>query len=173
MSPSGRSAICLMMSIIIHTRTRTNFHNLLWTTFYKSMISLENYLDLFLILNITFLVGTALWFRLDHASPKSARFKSPSSTKHGQRALVQEIMWQYSLRSNILLFGCAEASYLVYIGERRFLLGLLAAFSLVNVATDSVYKYEAVALFRRVKRGHRVAAGIICTVSALYFFHYH
>ena len=137
------------------------------------MISLENYLDLFLILNITFLVGTALWFRLDHASPKSARFKSPLSTKHGQRALVQEIMWQYSLRSNILLFGCAEASFLVYIGERRFLLGLLAAFSLVNAATDSVYKYESVALFHRVKRGHRVAAGIICTVSALYFFYYH
>ena len=136
------------------------------------MISLENYVDLFLILNITFLVGTALWFRLDHASPKSARFKSPSSsTNHGQRALVQEIMWQYSLRSNILLFGCAEASYLFYVGERRFLLGLLAAFSLVNVATDSVYKYESVALFHRVKRGHRVAAGIICTLTAMYF-HY-
>ena len=134
------------------------------------MISLEYYLDLFLVLNITFLVGTALWFRLDHAVRKS-RFKSPSSsTNHGHR-LVQEIMWQYSLRSNVLLFGCAESFYLIYIGERRFLLSLLAAFSLVNIATDSIYKYESVALFHKVKRGHRVAAGIICTVTAMHF-HY-
>ena len=134
------------------------------------MISLEHYLDLFLVLNITFLVGTALWFRLDHAV-RTQRFKCPSSsTNHGQR-LVQDIMWQYSLRSNLLLFGCAESFYLIYIGERRFLLSLLAALSLVNVATDSIYKYESVAMFHKVKRGHRVAAGIICTVTAIYYHH--
>ena len=84
--------------------------------------------------------------------------------------MVQEIMWQYSLRSNLLLFGCAEASYLIYIGERSFFLGLLAAFSLVNVATDSFYKYETID-FPRVKRGHRIAAGIICSVFAIYTTH--
>jgi len=53
------------------------------------------------------------------------------------------------------------------------MLGLLAVFSLLNVATDSIYQYERVSMFHKVKKGHRIAAGVICFVFAINAVHHH
>ena len=120
-------------------------------------------LEIFVVLNVAFLAATAVWFRLDHASSAS-RFTEPS-----RKALVAEVMWQYSLRSNLLVWGCLLSSYLIYLGESEFLLYCLAGFSLVNVLTDAVYSYEEVGpMFAKVRGGHRVTAIVICSIAASY-----
>ena len=122
----------------------------------------DTFIVIFLSLNVLFLVGTAVWFRLDHATKRN-RFINEM-----QETLVDEVMWQYSLRSNILLFACVMAFYLIYIGEAYFLLGLFAAFSIVNVITDATYRYDGAAIFHKVVKGHQIAAIIICTITIIY-----
>ena len=120
-------------------------------------------ISVFLVLNVLFLVGTALWFRFDHAS-KPERFQSLLTD-----SLIDEVMWQYSLRSNVLLFGCTLATYLLYIGEMGFLLVCFAGFSLLNIVTDAMYVYYEVPLFHKVKKGHRIAAFVIWIVAVTYW----
>ena len=122
-------------------------------------------ISVFLALNIAILVGTAVWFRFDHAS-SSRRFQDET-----EDTLVAEVMWQYSLRSNLLLFGCALASYLLYIDEIKFLLVCFACFSILNIVTDSVYRYEGSPIFTKVKKGHQIAAGVICVVSIIFLLY--
>ena len=185
-------------------------------------VTAETLLTVFLSLNITFLFGTAVWFRLDHASggrrrgsgrygqqrrrfqvttnqlpqsssssllsqplPSSSSSPGNDTNNNNNNNTVQsdnnpplltvevveeDIMWQYSLRSNLLLFGCTLASYLLYIGESQFLLICFAGFSILNVVTDVVYVYDNVPLFIKVKKGHQVASIVICSVAGLYVF---
>ena len=126
------------------------------------MSSFNTFVTIFLILNVVFLVGTAIWFRLDHAT-KRERFIMLL-----QETLVDEVMWQYSLRSNLLLFGSTMAAYLLYIGEIKFVLGVFVGFSVVNVITDAVYRYDGAAIFAKVKKGHQIAAVVIGIVTISY-----
>jgi hypothetical protein len=123
----------------------------------------NTFLIVFLALNIAFLVGTAVWFRVDHAS-SSRRF-----TALMQDSLMADLMWQYSLRSNLLLWGCAMSAYLLYIGEALFLLGMFAAFSVLNVVTDHFYQYPDAHIFTKAKRGHLIAGVVIWIVTIVYF----
>ena len=127
------------------------------------MLLSDTVLTVFLGLNIAFLIFTAVWFRLDHAT-SDVRFQAllPDT-------LIDEVMWQYSLRSNLLLFGCTLAAYLLYIGETGFLLACFAGFSILNIVTDAVYIYDEVPLFSKVKKGHQIAAVVICSVAVLYW----
>lgn len=123
------------------------------------------WLTVFLALNVAFLAGTALWFRIDHARSAS-RFQNSSRQNH---QLVTEIMWQFSLRSNLLLWGCVLSSYLIYIGELEALLLCFAGFSLINVVTDVLFPYSDAPLFATVKQGHRSAAIVIWSVMFVYY----
>mmetsp|Transcript_12525 Transcript_12525/g.30248 ORF Transcript_12525/g.30248 Transcript_12525/m.30248 type:complete len:136 (+) Transcript_12525:2241-2648(+) len=123
----------------------------------------DTLLSVFLALNVAFLLGTAVWFRLDHAS-SAGRFQALLAD-----TLIDEVMWQYSLRSNLLLFGCTLAAYLLYIGEIGFLIACFAGFSILNIVTDAVYVYDEVPLFSKVKKGHQIAAIVLCTVAVLYW----
>ena len=123
------------------------------------------FLFLFLLLNVLFLVGTAIWFRVYHAS-SSNRFQSML-----QETLIDEVMWQYSLRSNLLLFGCVLCGYLIYIEELEFLLFVFVLFSIVNLMTDSIYIYESAPTFNKVRDGHRIAAAIIFVVGFYYLIY--
>ena len=116
---------------------------------------------LFLAGNALFLIATAIWFRTSHAVQRS-RFSLPKET------LIDEVQWQYSLRSNLLLFGSAMMVYLIYIGEHQFLMRLLVVFSVINVVTDVVYSYDKATIFGKVKGGHRIAALVIITASVIY-----
>ena len=133
----------------------------------------ETFISIFLALNVLFLVGTAVWFRLDHASPNARRYQTGlvadgnNSTNRG--VLVAEIQWLYSLRSNLLLWGCLMAGYLVYIGETNFLLWVFCIFASVNVVTDVLYSYDSVELFPVVRKGHRISALVIWSVAILYW----
>ena len=121
------------------------------------------FLLIFLSLNVLFLVGTAIWFRVDHASSSSNRFQSML-----HETLIDEVMWQYSLRSNLILFGCVLSGYLIYIDELEFLLFVFVLFSIVNLLTDSMYTYESAPGFNKVRDGHRIAAAIIFVVGFYY-----
>ena len=177
-----------------------------WKMISGAVVTADTLLTIFLGLNITFLFGTAVWFRLDHASGGvrngycrrwqtfqanqnhllSTSSSSSSSSSSGTdtnnnntvgdhtRLLLtaqveQDIMWQYSLRSNLLLFGCTLASYLLYIGENGFLLTCFVGFSILNVVTDVVYVYDEVPFFLKVQKGHQIASIVICSVAGLYF----
>ena len=121
----------------------------------------ERIITLFLAGNALFLIATAIWFRTSHAVQRS-RFNLP------KEALIDEVQWQYSLRSNLLLFGGATMGYLIYLGENQFLMRLLVLFSVVNVVTDAVYSYDKATIFGKVKGGHRIAALVIITASVIY-----
>ncbi|CAB9525884.1 expressed unknown protein [Seminavis robusta] len=123
----------------------------------------DTLLSIFLALNVVFLLGTAAWFRFDHAS-SPGRFQ-PLLTD----SLIDEVMWQYSLRSNLLLFGCTLSAYLLYIGEIGFLLACFACFSVLNMITDALYVYDEVALFPKVKKGHQIAGVVIWVVAVAYW----
>lgn len=123
----------------------------------------DSFLAVFLALNVAFLAGTAVWFRLDHAD-SPVRFEKLLKIK-----ILDDLMWQYSLRSNLLFWGCVQAAYLIYIGELSFLLYLFAGFSLLNVLTDIFYEYEEAPAFYQVKRGHIIAGVFIWLVAAIYF----
>ena len=121
----------------------------------------DTFVTIFAWLNLVFLVGTAFWFRLDHASGASKRYER----RRPSEALLAELQWQYSLRSNLLLWGCSLASYLVWVGEVQALMWILAMFSVVNVVTDLTYTYHAAGRdFSIVQKGHRVAAVVIWMV---------
>ena len=123
----------------------------------------DTFVTIFAWLNLVFLVGTALWFRLDHASSASIRYAS--QRRRSYDALLAELQWQYSLRSNLLLWGCSLASYLLWVGEVQALMRILAMFSVVNVVTDLAYTYHAAGRdFSIVQKGHRVAAVVIWMV---------
>ena len=122
----------------------------------------ERIVPIFLAGNALFLIATALWFRTSHSVHRGRFNRLP------KEALIDEVQWQYSLRSNLLLFGSAMMVYLIYIRENQFLMRLLVVFSVVNVATDSVYSYERATIFRKVKRGHRIAAFVVITTSIIY-----
>jgi hypothetical protein len=126
----------------------------------------SSFLSVFLALNLVFLLGTAMWFRLDHASPNAVerRFEHLSAQE-----LICEVQWQYSLRSNLLLFGCTAVAYLLWIGETEFVLTLFGGISIVNVVTDILYNYNEVRLFETAKSGHRMAAIVIWIVATVYF----
>jgi hypothetical protein len=119
---------------------------------------------------LRFLLSTAAWFRFDHASRKD-RFVQPFSHEFivdtKTHRLIEELQWQYSLRSNLLLFGCLLAAYLIWIQELAFLLAYFGAISLVNVVTDRLYNYE-VELVPKAKKGHRIAAVVIWLATVLY-----
>ena len=87
-----------------------------------------------------------------------------------KETLIDEVMWQYSLRSNLLLFGSAMAFYLLYIGEIRFLVALFFIFSIVNVITDSLYRYERASIFQKIRKGHRIAALVNGMLSIAYYY---
>lgn len=121
------------------------------------------FLWIFLALNVLFLLGTAIWFRVDHAtSPRRLEGLL-------QDSLMEEVMWQYSLRSNLILFGCILALYLLHLGETTFLLGVFCRFALLNVVTDYIYRYPAAALYATVQKGHQMAAIVIWLVAILYW----
>lgn len=94
---------------------------------------LEMVVTIFLWLDVAFLLGTAIWFRLDHARNKS-RFQRNSDNgpvdnesalllllqQLQENVFIEESQWQYSLRSNLLLWGCVLAGYLLVIGETAF-----------------------------------------------------
>jgi hypothetical protein len=82
---------------------------------------------------------------------------------------MEELAWQYSLRSNLLLFGSGLAAYLIQRDERAFLLAYLVVFGWINVLTDIMYRYPRASLFPTVRKGHRVAAMVITTAGVLYF----
>jgi len=42
-------------------------------------------------------------------------------------------------------------------------------FSILNIVTDAVYVYDEVPLFSKVKKGHQIAAIVICSVTVLYW----
>ena len=128
-------------------------------------ISVETvFLVVFLSCNIAFLVVTAIWFRFDHASTRSNRFSNRLES-----SLIDEIQWQYSLRSNLLLWGCALSAYLLAIGESISLLVIFAGMSLLNVITDQFYQYPEAQIFSKARKGHMVAAVVICMVAIAYF----
>lgn len=129
------------------------------------------FLTIFLSLNIAFLAGTAMWFRIDHASFKSRRYYSGTNPLQHQRkeSLREELMWQYSLRSNLLLWGCLLSAYLLHKNEEMFLLGVFCGLSLLNVVTDHYYQYPQAPIFSKVKRGHQIAAIITWIVGVVYF----
>mmetsp|Transcript_9069 Transcript_9069/g.14534 ORF Transcript_9069/g.14534 Transcript_9069/m.14534 type:complete len:134 (+) Transcript_9069:92-493(+) len=126
------------------------------------MTALETFLTIFLSLNVLFLIGTAVWFRVDHAT-KPDRFQVML-----QESLVEEVMWQYSLRSNLLIFGSVMAIYLIVKGELIFLLSVFAVISLLNVLTDCLYRYDGASIFPKVRKGHQIAAVVICSISVVY-----
>ena len=139
--------------------------------------AMESFLVVFLALNICFLVGTAIWFRLDHAT-RSHRSNGMNESNKSQPivpfnrgSMTDELAWQYSLRSNLLLFGCVQSSYLLYLGDISFLLLLFSAFSVLNVLTDHFYRYENADIFAQAKKGHRIAGVIIWTVSLTYMLY--
>lgn len=113
----------------------------------------------FLALNILFLLGTCVWFRFDHASNRD-RF---AELTRGE--LVDDLQWQYSLRSNLLLWSCLLAAYVLYLGQEDGLLMIFAAFSMINVVTDSIYRYERAPGFSIVTRGHQIACGVIIVAT--------
>jgi hypothetical protein len=114
-------------------------------------------------------VGTATWFRVDHATRSMN-----TEAQQNQVPLIMEqqnrddLSWQYSLRSNLLLWGCLQSAYLLYIGEVRFLLGTFSAISVLNIVTDHFYKYEQAAVFHKAKKGHLFAGIILWTLTILY-----
>jgi hypothetical protein len=123
----------------------------------------DSFFYVFLALTIAFLAGTAFWYRFDHAI-SSRRFNDlPEAT------LVEQVKWQYSLRSNLLLWGCVLAGYLLQIGEVGFLIACFAGFGLLNIVTDHIYRYESVAVFSKVKTGHQIACGVIWAVAIMYW----
>jgi len=81
------------------------------------------------------------------------------------------LRWQYSLRSNLLLWGCLQSAYLLSrLDEIPFVLGAFAGVALLNVATDQVYRYPEAPLYEKAKRGHVAAFVVIWTVAIAYYF---
>ena len=124
-------------------------------------------LVIFLSLNVAFLAFTAVWFRVDHASA-SRRF---APLLQQESLVLDEVRWQYSLRRNLLLCGCALSAYLLYVGESMVILVTFAAMSLVsNVATDFFYQqFPETNIFLKAKKAHIVASLIIWIVTVIYF----
>ena len=123
------------------------------------------FLFVFLALNLLFLIGTAIWFRVDHASsPK--RFEP---LIRNETVIIDEVMWQYSLRSNLLLFGCIQSAYLLYMDQVGFVLGVFVLFSVINLITDTIYKYDSAPGHSIAVNGHRIAASITLLVGLLYY----
>mmetsp|Transcript_25109 Transcript_25109/g.51062 ORF Transcript_25109/g.51062 Transcript_25109/m.51062 type:complete len:134 (-) Transcript_25109:774-1175(-) len=128
------------------------------------MNAMDMFATVFMSLNIAFLLATAVWFRLDHATPKrqSNRFEGKMAVE-----LVQEVQWQYSLRSNLLISVCVLSAYLVYLQELQFLLICFTGLSAMNVITDYFYVYE-VHLHPIVAKGHLMAGGVITLVTVAF-----
>lgn len=118
-----------------------------------------NFYTVFLALNILFLLGTCVWFRVDHASNRD-RF-----AKLTREELVDDLQWQYSLRSNLLLWSCLLATYVLYLGQEDGLLMIFAGFSMINIVTDSIYRYERAPGFSIATRGHQIACGVIVVAT--------
>ena len=110
---------------------------------------LTMFLIMFLSLNHSSLISTALWFRIDHANPTSRRYRERyrAADNEGKGkaktdlVLLAEVQWQYSLRSNLLLWGCASTAYLICTGQSDFVLLCLCIVSLVNIVMDELYRY--------------------------------
>jgi hypothetical protein len=133
----------------------------------------DAFISIFIALNVAFLAATAVWFRVDHSSANSRRYQAILAANNEDRpnteVFMAEIQWLYSLRSNLLLWGCLMGGYLVYIGETNFMLWCFCILATINIVTDVIYTYEVVPLFSVVKKGHRMAALVIWTVAILYW----
>ncbi len=108
----------------------------------------------FMALCIAFLAFAAVLFRLKFASQSKLRRFDPATRDE----LVSELMWQYSLRSNLLLVVVLLSGYLLWLRETRALLLCYLALCLVNVITDTLVEYK-VGLWRPVRNCH-LAAGV-------------
>lgn len=117
---------------------------------------------IFLSLNVLFLTVTAIWFRIDHAM--SDRFDEMFRDE-----MMDDLQYQYSLRSNLLLWGSACCAYLLYLQEIGFLLVLFTIVAIVSVVTDFLYQYPNAPLYNKSKKGHRMAAVIMCVLACVYF----
>jgi len=112
----------------------------------------------FMALNVAFLLGTAIWFRVVH-SLKRNRYRFEESDND----TIEELQWNYSLRSNLLLSTIALSIYLLAIGEVLFLLVFYSVGGLLNIATDILFVYD-VKLFPIARRGH-LGAGVVCIIA--------
>jgi hypothetical protein len=118
----------------------------------------------FLIFNVLFLMGTAFWFRIDHSRDKSQRL-----VKYDNMARKEDHMWQYSLRSNLLLCVCILCSYLIYLQHFTFLIVFFTVGGIMNVLTDIVFQYKA-PLFGIAKKGHLVTFIVTSLFAILYLY---
>ncbi len=125
-------------------------------------MNLDQSFTIFMALNVAFLLGTAIWFRVVHSSKTNrARFKNTKDD------IIEELQWMYSLRSNLLLSTVFLSTYLLVIGELYFLLVCYSMMGLINVITDCLYVYD-VKLFPIAKRGHITAAIVTIIATCVY-----
>ncbi|KAI9011608.1 hypothetical protein DFJ74DRAFT_684074 [Hyaloraphidium curvatum] len=119
------------------------------------------HLEWFLWANVAFLAFTAALFRAHYAPPSSR----PLFVARAPAALVTELQWQYSLRSNLVIAVVVLAAYVLAIGRAADLLWIWTGLATVNVVTDSAARYEEAPLWHTTVLGHRIA--LIATLAAL------
>jgi hypothetical protein len=117
----------------------------------------------FMGFNAAFLLLTVVMFRRMSLPSKRHLFSSWT-----QETVLEDLQWQYSLRSNLLIAIVVLTLYLIYIQEVKFLLVCYSCLSLMNVTTDYFLYYDT-PIYEVARTGHRVAGIITISVTIMWW----